>query len=76
VLKSCEPYLKNVQNIFVEYHSYVGKEQKLEEILAMLKGSGFRYHLKQSFSRQQPFIDRPKGDDPMEMAINVFGYRN
>lgn len=76
VLKSCEPYLKNVQNIFVEYHSYLNKEQKLEEILSMLKNSGFRYHLKQSFSRQRPFIDRAGGNDTMEMAINVFGYKD
>jgi FkbM family methyltransferase len=75
VLKSCGPYLKNVANIFVEYHSYIGKEQKLEEILGMLKNNGFRYHLKQSFSRQRPFVDRAGGDDIMEMAINVFGYK-
>ena len=76
VLKDCEPFLKNVQNIFVEYHSYLGKEQKLEEILAILKNSGFRYHLKQSYSRKRPFIDHVSGTGTMDMAINVFGYRD
>ena len=76
VLKSCQPYLKNVKHIFVEYHSYIDKEQKLEEILYMLKSSGFRYHLKQSQSFQCPFIDRVSGNNKMEMAINIFGYRD
>ena len=76
VLKSCEPYLKNVNYIFVEYHSYTTKEQKLEEILSMLKSNGFRYHLKQSHSLPRPFIDRAAGGSgTMELAINVFGYK-
>ncbi|HVF96167.1 MAG TPA: FkbM family methyltransferase [Flavisolibacter sp.] len=75
VLKDCEPLLKNVQNLFVEYHSFVHKEQKLEEILAMLKQAGFRYHLKQSFSQQRPFVDRLLACENMDMAITVFAYR-
>lgn len=75
VLKDCEPLLKNVQNIFVEYHSFVNKEQKLEEILDMLKRAGFRYHLKQSFSQQRPFVDRLLACENMDMAITIFAYR-
>lgn len=75
VLKDCEPLLKNVQNIFVEYHSFVNQEQKLEEILAMLKKAGFRYHLKQSFSQKRPFVDQLLACENMDMAITVFGYR-
>jgi FkbM family methyltransferase len=75
VLKDCEPYLKNIQNIFVEYHSFVNKEQKLEEILEMLKRAGFRYHLKQSFSQQRPFVDRLLACENMDMAITIFAYR-
>lgn len=75
VLKDCEPFLKNVQHLFVEYHSFINKEQKLEEILAMLKDNGFRYHLRQSFSRPRPFVDSFLGCENMDMAINVFGYR-
>jgi FkbM family methyltransferase len=76
VLKDCELWLKNVKNLFVEYHSFINKEQKLEEILAMLKEAGFRYHLRQSFSRARPFVDSELSCENMDMSINVFAYRH
>jgi len=76
VLKDCYEELQNVQHLFVEYHSFIRKEQHLEEILRMLKTSGFRYHLRQSFSREKPFIDGLLACENMDMAINVFAYRN
>ncbi len=76
VLKDCYDELQNVQNLFVEYHSFVRKEQHLEEILSMLKQCGFRYHLRQSFSRERPFVDNLLACENMDMAINVFAYRN
>ncbi len=75
VLKDSEPFLKNVENIFVEYHSFEEKEQHLDDILDMFKKSGFRYHLRQSFSRKKPFIDDNNICENMDMAINVFAYR-
>jgi FkbM family methyltransferase len=76
VLKSCEELLKNVENIFVEYHSYVNEEQHLDDLLLLLKRKGFRYHLKQSFSRKSPFIDKDLACQNMDMAINIFAYRH
>jgi FkbM family methyltransferase len=76
VLKSCESLLKNVENIFVEYHSYIDKEQQLDDLLLLLKQQGFRYHLKQSFYRRSPFIDRDLACENMDMAINIFAYRH
>ena len=76
VLKDCEPYLKNVQNLFVEYHSFIQKEQRLDDILVMLKNAGFRYHLKQSFSRRRPFVDNELACENMDMAITIFAYRD
>lgn len=76
VLKDCEHLLKNVQHIFVEYHSFINQEQKLEEVLVMLKRAGFRYHLKQSFSKQRPFFDHLLACENMDMAITIFAYRD
>jgi FkbM family methyltransferase len=75
VLKDCEPFLRNVSHLFVEYHSFINQEQKLEEILEMMKRAGFRYHLKQSFSRQRPFVDTILSCENMDMAITIFAYR-
>jgi FkbM family methyltransferase len=75
VLQDCREVLHNVKNLFVEYHSYINKEQHLDDILLMLKDSGYRYHLRQSFSRKRPFIDKHLACETMDMAINVFAYR-
>jgi FkbM family methyltransferase len=76
VLQDCIPFLKNVENIFIEYHSFIDKEQHLEDILQILKTNGYRYHLKESFSRQRPFADTNLACETMDMAINIFAYRN
>ena len=75
VLKDCSHLLKHVENLFVEYHSYINKEQHLDDILHILKSNGFRYHLKESYSRKSPFTDRNLICENMEMAINIFAYR-
>jgi FkbM family methyltransferase len=75
VLKDCASGMKNVDHIFVEYHSFTGKEQHLEEILSLLKNAGFRYHLRESFSRKSPFVDTNFACENLELAINIFGYR-
>jgi len=75
VLKDCADRLKNVNHIFVEYHSFFDEEQHLEDILILLKQNGFRYHLKESFSRNSPFIDKRIICQKYDMAINIFAYR-
>ncbi len=75
VLKSCGSLLQNIQNIFVEYHSFINEEQHLDDLLLLLKQNGFRYHLKQSFSRTTPFTDRFLACENMDLAINIFAYK-
>jgi len=76
VLKDCTNVLHNVSCLFVEYHSFNNEEQHLDDILGILKNAGFRYHLKESFSRKKPFINRHILCEKFDMAINVFAYRN
>lgn len=76
VLKDCADVLCNVSCLFVEYHSFIGEEQHLDDILGILKRAGFRYHLKESFSRKKPFINRHILCEKFDMAINVFAYRD
>ncbi|RYH72779.1 FkbM family methyltransferase [Flavobacteriaceae bacterium 144Ye] len=75
VLMDCKNELKNVDNVFVEYHSANNSTQKLDDILKLLKDSGFRYHLKESFSRDRPFIDKKIVCQRFDMAINIFAYK-
>lgn len=75
VVKDCEPILKQIENIFIEYHSMENEEQKLDELLLILKRNGFRYHLSQSFSRSKPFIDKDLVNEKIDLAINIYGYK-
>jgi FkbM family methyltransferase len=76
VIKDCESLLCNVEHLFIEYHSVYNEEQNLDIILLILKRQGFRYHLRESFSRRKPFLDKKLVCEKYDMAINVFGYKN
>lgn len=76
VIQDCEDLLHNVEHIFIEYHSIYNEEQHLEDILNIVKRQGFRYHLKESFSRRKPFVDKKLVCEKYDMAINVFAYKN
>lgn len=75
ILQDCEDVLSNISNIFVEYHSCHNEDQKLDDLLGLLKRNGFRYHLKESFSRRKPFVEKHVICERYDMAINVFAYR-
>jgi FkbM family methyltransferase len=75
VLKDCEDNLKNVDNIFVEYHSAPGKTQDLTILLQILQNAGFRIYIKEAwnnlplpfcYSDYKPFWD---------LQLNIFCYR-
>ena len=76
VLNDCRHLLHHVENLFVEYHSFINQEQKLDELLLLLKETGFRYHIKGSFGMQRPFVERNYACENMDMAITIFAYRN
>lgn len=76
VLTDCHDALGNVQNLFIEYHSYVDYPQALASILTLLEQNGFRYYIDTNQHRIRPFlIRRYKGNDIMDLQINVFAYR-
>jgi FkbM family methyltransferase len=74
VLKDCENELYNVENIFIEYHSFSTQPQNLDKILNIIKNAGFRYHIKEAFVRNKPFIERNVNAD-IDLQLNIFCYR-
>lgn len=75
VLPDIKDDLKNVENIFVEFHSFVNKEQRLPEILEILRKAGFRFHLSSvGVIATQPYIFHPEYAS-MDNQINIFGWR-
>jgi len=75
VLKDCQILLKNVKNLFVEYHSFVDAEQKLPELLKILKEAEFKIFINRTgLSLNQPFIQK-KNNLGMDLQLNIFAYR-
>ncbi|MGV3502378.1 MAG: FkbM family methyltransferase [Adhaeribacter sp.] len=74
VLFDLEPELSQVAHLFLEYHSIVGKEQKLGDLLEVIKRAGFRYHIKSASNPVRfPFTERVKKG--FDMQLNIFCFR-
>ncbi|CAG4991425.1 hypothetical protein DYBT9275_00750 [Dyadobacter sp. CECT 9275] len=76
VLKDCRNVLGKVENIFVEFHSYIDHYQTLATVMQVLEENGFRYVLDTMQHRRNPFINhRYRDNDVMDLQLNIFGYR-
>ena len=76
VLTDCHDALAHVQNLFVEFHAYLGYPQTLSDVVKILEDSGFRYYINTSQYRPAPLVNhRYKGNDSMDLQLNIFAYR-
>jgi FkbM family methyltransferase len=74
VIASSREYLKNVKNIFIEYHSLPDDPQQLHKLLQILQEAGFRYYIKEAWENiTHPYVLR----NPVmfDLQLNIFGYR-
>jgi FkbM family methyltransferase len=74
LLEDCKDRLPNVRNLFVEYHSFVGRPQTLDRLLAILREAGFRVHLHTPSDAPNPLVNRPVYLG-MDLQLNVFAFR-
>ena len=74
VLGDCADLLRNVDKLFVEYHSLVGEEQTLNVVTSILARSGFRIHVHSVLNSRQPFESRSTYLG-MDMQLNIFAFR-
>lgn len=74
VLRDCESELKQVQSLFVEYHSVAGSPQTLDDLLSVLKRAGFRYYLREAHCPRMPYVEPPAAAG-MDLQVNVFAIR-
>ena len=76
VLADCRDALGHVQNLFVEFHSYLGHPQSLASVVKVFEGNGFRYYVDTNQHRKRPFVNhRYRGNDTMDLQLNIFGWR-
>lgn len=74
VLVDCADLLHNVDKLFVEYHSFLKKEQSLDVLLRLLREAGFRVNVEACNPSLQPFIYR-NVNLGMDLQLNIFAVR-
>jgi len=76
VISDCLDSLANVQNFFIEYHSFNNQKQRLADILAVLTKNKFRFFIHPVEIRKHPFINKNnKNNTSMDMQLNIFAYK-
>jgi FkbM family methyltransferase len=74
VLFDCGNVLAKCDHIFVEWHSNSQEPQQLHKILELLYGLGYRYHIKEAFTRKRPFVDT-NCLVSMDIQLNLYFYK-
>jgi len=74
VLPACAGYLKSFRYIFVEYHSRVGQQQCLPELLSLLKDAGFRLNIQPVFHSSKPFVQLQESSG-FDLQLNIFAVK-
>ncbi|SCX92144.1 methyltransferase, FkbM family [Nonlabens sp. Hel1_33_55] len=76
VLVDIKDSLENVKRIFIEYHSFVDKDQTLYSILEILYSNGFRVFINSpGLHNHQPFI-KVETYNNMDMQLNIYGIKH
>ncbi|WP_254563024.1 FkbM family methyltransferase [Dyadobacter diqingensis] len=76
VLDDCRKSLSHVENLFVEFHSYIGNTQGLADVIQIFEENGFRYFIDTNQHRSKPFVNHKyRGNDVMDLQLNIFGWR-
>lgn len=76
VVSDCADMLRNVNNIFIEYHSVVDRPQSLGQLLSILSDAGFRIHIHSVGAHShKPFVRFETLPNGMDMQLNIFGVR-
>ncbi len=76
VLEDCKNNLSNVDNIFIEYHSFNNRKQELGKILNILSSNDFTYILKSGNNKPLPFINKNYSEQSdINLLTNIFAFR-
>lgn len=68
------PLLKNVKNLFLEYHGLTGQPQNLGDVLNTIKDAGFTYYIKMAADIIQfPYCEESKIS--FNQQLNIFCFR-
>lgn len=75
VINDCKEYLRNVDNLFIEYHSFLKEKQSLHGLLAILAENNFRYYIYHNgVVQNNPFI-KIGSYFSIDSHLNIFAIR-
>lgn len=74
VLRDCADRLHLVDQMYLEYHSFVQREQRLATLFGVLEGAGFRIHAQPESPAPRPFLERPVVNQK-DFRLNLFCFR-
>lgn len=75
VLLDCADRLGQVERLFVEYHSFAGRPQRLDELLTALRRAGLRTHLAPELVAPRPLLGVAVDGLGMDQRLNLFAQR-
>ena len=67
--------LNRVNQMFIEYHSFIDVPQQLSRLLSILENSGFRYYIDKVCSPQNPYLEITINQG-MDLQLRIFATRD
>jgi FkbM family methyltransferase len=74
VLLDCADLLGQVQNLIVDYHSFLDRPQRLDCLIGLLSKAGFRFHFRATSHSWSPLLYREPLNG-MDSKLHIFAYR-
>jgi FkbM family methyltransferase len=75
VIEDCENLLLNAQQIFIEFHSTINKQQQLDTILSGLKKNKFRYYIESvTLNNERPFVNL-RTINNFDNLLSIYAYK-
>ncbi len=71
VISDCDAALQKVDYLYVEYHSFAGKQQELGKLLKVLEQNGFRYIISSLYRQTHPLV-QPVISHGMDIQLHIF----
>ena len=76
VLIDCAQSLMSVKSIFIEYHGQFDEQEKLVQLLDILKNAGFQFYIREAAPlHPTPFFRDKLKQHPYQLQLNIFGFR-
>ena len=66
--------LNRVNQMFIEYHSFIDVPQQLSRLLSILENNGFRYYIDKVCSPQNPYLEITINQG-MDLQLRIFATR-